>query len=154
MGWVKGQSGNKAGRPKGILDKRLRLNKSLMGQGDALLAVTTAAALAGDMTAMSLLLPRMMPTLKPEGSPIRFALDASLETSKQIEQVLQALADGQLSVEEAKHVAEMIHLLAEARSADGADESADKLNQAFRRMAQFINQNGDSLPPDQSIPEV
>jgi hypothetical protein len=135
------------GRPKGILDRRLRLNKALMADGDALLAVTKAKALEGDMMAMSLLLPRMMPTLKPEGSPVRFALDASLETSKQIEAVLQAMADGQLSIDEAKQVAEVIRLLAEARAADGSGDSAEKLTAIFRQMATTISSNGNSLPP-------
>jgi hypothetical protein len=29
--FVKGKSGNVKGRPKGIIDKRMRLNKALMG---------------------------------------------------------------------------------------------------------------------------
>jgi hypothetical protein len=150
--FVKGQSGNVKGRPKGIIDKRHRLNKALMADGDALLSVTKAKALEGDMTAMALLLPRMMPTLKPEGSPVRFALDASLETSKQIQQIIQALADGQLTVEEAKHIAEMIRLLAEARVADGAGEHAEKLVQAFREMAQVVDKAAPYTPPGTLTP--
>jgi hypothetical protein len=103
MPFQKGQVSNPKGRPKGIIDKRMRLNKALMGDGDALLKVTVDAAKAGDMTAMSLLLPRMMPTLKPEGTPVRFALDPTLSSSKQIESVLAAVAAGQLTVEEGLH---------------------------------------------------
>jgi hypothetical protein len=130
-----GRSGNVKGRPKGIIDKRLRLNKSLMADGDALLEVTKAAALSGDMTAMSLLLPRMMPTLKAEGTPIRFALDASQTTSKQIESVVQAMADGQITVDEAKQIAEMIRLLAEARATDGTGDSIERLSALFKELA-------------------
>jgi hypothetical protein len=152
--FVKGKSGNPRGRPRGIIDKRQRLQKALGVGADAIINVVKSKALEGDMQAAGLVLARTVPTLKPEGSPIRFALDASQETSKQIESVLQALADGQITVEEAKHIAEMVRLLADARSVDGADQSADKLNQAFRRMAQFIAENNDSLPPEQATPEV
>lgn len=120
--------------PKGILDKRLRLNKSLMADGGALLAVTKAPAMAGDMTAIPLLLARMMPTLEPEGSPIRFALDASLDTSKQTEQVLQALVGGRLNVDETKQIAELVRHLAEAGVSDGAGDSSDKLSAMFRKV--------------------
>lgn len=130
-----GRSGNVKGRPKGILDRRLRLNKELMGQGDALLAKTVAAALDGDMTAMSLLLPRMMPTLKPEGSPVRFALDVLAPLSEQIAQVLLAVSTGQLTIEEAKQIADVMHALAEARASDRSGDSADKLAAMFKELA-------------------
>lgn len=149
-----GQSGNVKGRPKGIIDRRQRLQKALSVDSASLLAaLTTKALVEGDVQAHALLINRYMPALKPEGSPIRFALDATLPTSKQIEAVMQALADGQLTVDEAKQVAEMIRLLAEARTADGAGENAHKLVDAFKGMAQFLA-NNDSPQPVASAPDL
>ena len=74
-------SPNKSGRPRGVVDRRMRLNKALMADADALLDVTKAAALAGDMTAMSLLLPRIMPVLKADGALVQFDFDASLPSA-------------------------------------------------------------------------
>jgi hypothetical protein len=142
-----GNRANPKGRPKGIIDRRLRLNKALMGQGDALLATTIAAALGGDMTAMSILLPRMMPTLKPEGSPVRFPLNVDAPLSDQIAQVTAAVANGQLTIEEGERVANMIRALAEAKAAEGSGEAADRLTQAFREMAQVVDKGIPYTPP-------
>ena len=147
--FVKGKSGNVKGRPKGIIDKRMRLNKALMGDADALLAVATAKALAGDPQMLSTLLSRLMPTLKPEGAPVRFALDPSLGASQQTEQILRAVASGQLTVEEALHVSRMVQILAEARATEGGGENADRTAALFREMARSLGQR-DHMP----IPET
>jgi hypothetical protein len=139
----KGRSGNKAGRPRGILDKRLRLNKALMVEGDALLKVTVEKAKAGDMGAMSLLMPRMMAALKPEASPVRFEHDTTLSPSKQIESVLTAIAAGQLTVEEGLHVVKAIESLANTRAMEGGGN--DNLIDAFKKIAMFVGEK-DRMP--------
>jgi hypothetical protein len=155
MGFVKGKSGNPHGRPKGILDKRLRLNKALMADGSKLLEVTKAKALEGDMTAMSLLLPRIMPVLRPEGTPVLFELNATLPTSRQIESVVQAMADGLITVDQAKQVAEMIRVMAEARAAEGGGENRDRLIEAFRSMAESgMDSSVPYTPPSTLTPPV
>lgn len=138
------------GRPKGIIDKRMRLNKSLMADGDALLKVTIDKALAGDMGAMSLLLPKMMANLKPEGAPVRFEHDTTLSPSKQIESVLTAIAAGQLTVEEGLHVVKAIESLASVRSMEGG--GADDLVAAFKQMARGHSEI-DGMPiPEEGVP--
>src|SRR5262249_53088544 len=133
-----GKSGNVKGRPKGIIDKRMRLNKALMGDADALLKVATDLAKAGDAQMLTLLLSRAIAPLRPEGTPVRFELDVSAPLSGQIAQVTAAVANGQLTIEEGERVANMIRLLAEARAADGAGESANKLIEAFKEVAKNV----------------
>jgi hypothetical protein len=131
--FVKGKSGNVKGRPKGIIDNRMRLNKVLMGNADALLKVATDKALAGDPQMLTTLLSRLMPTLKPEGAPVRFKHDPTLSPSKQIESVIAAIAAGQLTVEEGLHVVKAIESLANTRSMEGGGDGA--LVVAFKQMA-------------------
>jgi hypothetical protein len=147
MPFVKGKSGNVKGRPKGILDRRLRLNKALMADGDKLLEVTKAAALAGDMNAMALLLPRMMPTLKPEGSPVRFPFDPAASLTDAFSALMEAISSGQLTIEEGQRIADMLRARAEIAALEGKDEAAARLVNAFKDIAQTIVRHDDSLPP-------
>jgi len=133
--FVKGQSGNPAGRPKGIIDRRARLNRALLDNADNLLEIATAKAQAGDPQMLSLLLSRVMPVLKPEGSLVRFELDTSASLPAQLEQVTRAVAAGQLTVEEGKQIAEMIERLANVRALADGESKADALIAAFKQMA-------------------
>lgn len=135
MPFVKGQSGNPAGRPKGIIDRRARLNRALLDNADNLLSIATAKAQAGDPQMLSLLLSRVMPVLKPEGSLVRFELDTSASLPAQLEQVTRAVAAGQLTVEEGKQIAEMIERLANVRALADGESKADALIAAFKQMA-------------------
>lgn len=135
MPFVKGQSGNPAGRPKGIIDRRARLNKALLDNADNLLEIATAKAQAGDPQMLTLLLSRVMPVLKPEGSLVRFELDTSASLPAQLEQVTKAVAAGQLTVEDGKQIAEMIERLANVRALSDGESKADALIAAFKQMA-------------------
>ena len=90
------------------------------------------------MTAAALVLARSVPTLKPEGSLVEFALDTSAPLATQMAQVTQAVANGDLTVEEGKHLTDMIRQLAEVRALEngGGDSSAEKLIEAFKQFAQ------------------
>jgi hypothetical protein len=143
MAFVKGTSGNVKGRPKGIIDKRMRLNKALMGNADALLKVATDKALAGDPQMLTTLINRLLPALKPEGVPARFKHDPTLSPSKQIESVIAAIAAGQLTVEEGLNVVKAIEALASTRSMEGGGQ--DNLIDAFKKIAMFVGDK-DSMP--------
>jgi hypothetical protein len=107
--WKKGMpSPQKSGRPRGALDRRQRLQKALAEDGSTLLDVATAKALAGDMQAMALLLPRLMPTLRSEGALCSFELDQSLSYEEQAKSVLAAVTCGQLDLDSAKTIMDMI----------------------------------------------
>jgi hypothetical protein len=143
MTFKKGQVSNPKGRPKGIIDKRMRLNKALMGEGDALLKVAIDKAMGGDPQMLTVLLSRLMPTLKPEGAPVRFKIDPTLSPSKQIESVIAAIAAGQLTVEEGLHVVKAIESLANTRAMEGGGN--ENLIDSFKKIAMFVGTN-DKMP--------
>jgi hypothetical protein len=135
MPFVKGQSGNPAGRPKGIIDKRQRLQKAIQDNIESVIQVVNAAALQGDMSAAALLLSRAVPTLKAEsGEIVQFAFDATQSLSTQLAAIAQAVADGELSLDQGKQFMELATNLARARALEnGGDDSA--LVNAFREFA-------------------
>lgn len=118
MTFIKGQSGNPKGRPRGIIDKRQRMQKALGEGADALIAVIKARALDGDMQAAGLVLSRLVPTMKADGALIQFEFDATLPIAKQAEQVLAAIADGKLSAESGKAIIDAIHQLGDIRATE------------------------------------
>ena len=66
MQFIKGVSGNPAGRPKGIKDKRHRYAESIDSMIPQVLDCVYQKALAGDMTAARMLLDRTLPNKRPE----------------------------------------------------------------------------------------
>jgi len=65
-----GQSGNPLGKPKGAKSRYTLMREALADDLPALLEATKAAALAGDMGAMRLLLERTLPTHKAVSPPV------------------------------------------------------------------------------------
>lgn len=65
MRFKPGTSGNPEGRPQGSKNRSTKLLETLDADVPALLAVTKEKALQGDMTAMRLLLERLLPVRKP-----------------------------------------------------------------------------------------
>ena len=96
--WKKGgPSPNPAGRPKGVLDKRQKVSEALRDDAPAVARVVIEAALAGDMTACGLVLSRIAPTLRAQLETVQFDFDPSLPIARQVEQVLAAVAAGQVA---------------------------------------------------------
>ena len=62
--YVKGESGNLAGRPKGIVDKRAALRSLLDPHAGALIEKVVSLALEGDTAALRLCLERLVPPAK------------------------------------------------------------------------------------------
>lgn len=100
MQFEKGQSGNPAGRPPGIRDKRTAMRELLVPHAEALVAKAVEKALEGDTTALRICIDRLIPAAKPKDDPIELpAMTGTLADSGQA--VLSAVAEGRISPEEA-----------------------------------------------------
>lgn len=66
-----GQSGNPAGRPKGIANPQARLRQAISEHVPAIITRMVEAARGGDVSAASLLLSRVLPPARPESQTIQ-----------------------------------------------------------------------------------
>ena len=114
----KGVSGNPAGRPVGVRDRRTALREALESRGEELLSKAVEKALEGDAAILLALLSKLVPKLKPESLPI----DGSIVGRNPTEQAI-ALVSSTLAGEIAPSVAaELIQSLACAVKIKEADE--------------------------------
>lgn len=106
-----GQSGNPAGRPRGITDKRAELSKLLVPHAEALVNKVVELALTGDVGALRLCVERLIPKARGE------TLDLSLpcEDIENVGALLQnntaviaAVSKGELTIEQAQVFSQLL----------------------------------------------
>jgi hypothetical protein len=112
------RSPNPRGRPRGIIDKRQRLSKAMLEDADAVVSVVMERAKEGDMSAAALVLARVAPALRLVAPTVEFDFDARAPLSAQVEQVLQAIADGKVAPDVGKQIVETIAQLGSIRQVD------------------------------------
>lgn len=112
----KGQSGNPAGKPKGARHKTtMALQALLDGEGEAITRKAIEAAKDGDMTAIRLIMERVLPARKD--SPVSFKLPplaSADDASKAMAELVVEVASGRLAPNEANEAAKIINLYIEA----------------------------------------
>ena len=95
MQFSKGVSGNPAGRPKGIKDKRHRYSEAIDSMIPQVLDSVFQRAIAGDMTAARMLLDRTLPSKRPAQE--RVEIEHSGNIAKDAQNVLRSVLDGEVS---------------------------------------------------------
>lgn len=149
--WAPGESGNRRGRPKGSKNKKTLLREELEKHGSELATVIKEKALAGDPTCISIWAARLDPPMRARAEAVEFELDASAPLSKQCEQVMQAIADGDLTIEEGKQITDSLRQLAEIRALEGGGSEAERLVELFRQLAQRVDPPGIAYQPRNGV---
>ena len=107
--FVKGQSGNLAGRPRGIPNPTARAAMLFDGQVEALAGKAIELALAGDIAAIRLCLDR---TIGPRrGRPVALALPpiaSTADLATAMASVVAAAAQGRITPDEALALSQMV----------------------------------------------
>lgn len=111
-------SPNPKGRPAGIPDKRLLATQQMLDEMRNIVAVLVAQALEGDTGAASLVMSRVLPSLKAQAEKVNFPLDTTARTSEQVAQVLDAVAGGLLAPDVGRLMIESLKALADVRAVE------------------------------------
>jgi hypothetical protein len=96
MTWEKGESGNPAGRPIGVPDKRTAMRALLEPHAEDLVAKVVELAKSGDTTALRICIDRLIPPAKARDDAVSLPLGNGSLAEKG-RSVLEALGNGTIS---------------------------------------------------------
>jgi hypothetical protein len=130
-GWKPGcESPNPSGRPKGLPDRRLLATQQMLDEMRNIVSVLVGRALEGDTNAASIVLSKVMPSLKAQAERVQFDLDPTAPASEQVAQVLDGVAQGKLAPDVARLIIDSIKSLAEVRTTEQLEARIVALEQA------------------------
>lgn len=126
-----GKSGNPRGKPQGAKSRFTKMRQELESDLPALLKSTKEAALAGDMTAMRLLLERTLPPQKATASTVSLpALKKAQTLTEKADAVLGAIADGELPPDVGASLVDALGKLAKLKEMDDMERRLEALEKA------------------------
>ncbi len=99
-----------------------------------------AKALEGDTNAASIVLSKIIPSLKAQSERTQFNLNTSAPASEQVAQVLDAIAAGAVAPDVGKLIIDSIKALAEIRTTEELDARITALEEARRGHHQYRTQ--------------
>lgn len=117
--WTPGcPSPNPKGRPAGVPDKRLLATQAALDEMRNIMMMLVARALEGDTNAASIVLAKVLPSVKAQAEKVKFEFDASLPISEQVAQVLDAVAAGAVAPDVGRLIIDSIKSLADVRATE------------------------------------
>lgn len=136
MAFQKGKSGNPAGKPRGAKDKRTELRSLFDQHREELIQVVIDKAKAGDATALRICLDRLIAPMR--SNPIRIGkLSGTL--SERGDQVMEAIAQGSIGVDEAASLMSVIQSQARIIEAVELDKRISALEKALENGGKYGN---------------
>lgn len=128
--WTPGVSGNPAGRPPGRPDRRLLATEQMLDEMRNIVAVLVGKALEGDTNAASIVLAKVMPSVKAQMDKTQFAFDSTAPISEQVAQVLDAVAAGAVAPDVGRLIIDSIARLADVRATEELAVRIEALEEA------------------------
>jgi hypothetical protein len=143
MPFQKGQSGNPAGRPRGLRNKPATgLEKIVAREGQAIVQAAIELAKKGDSTPLRLFIDRLLPRRKHE--PVKFKLrpiETPADTVTALAEISAAVGAGLVAPSEAAELGKVVDQYVRALTARGLDErlTAIENHQKRQRAAQHMS---------------
>jgi hypothetical protein len=134
MPFQPGESGNPAGRPRGSRNKKTIVLEALVdGEAEAVMQKMITLAKMGDHVAMRLCVERMMPPRRERPVPLQLPrIETDADARQASADVIEALAEGEVTPKEAEHV---LRTIAGAAVILQSSEVAARLSRIERRLA-------------------
>ena len=134
--WLPGIAPNPDGRPPGTPDKRYALRQRLNGAAEAITEVVIDAALKGNLDAAAMVLSRAVAPLRAQGRQVSFRFDLSASLTQQAQQVVNAVAESELTVEEGGLLVQALSNAAGLRAVDELEARIRQLEGKAQKAAQ------------------
>lgn len=129
--FTRGKSGNPAGKPKGTTDWRSKLRKQIEDAAPDLIDRLIAEAEGGDVSAIKLLLDKVLPNIKPQSLPVNIEITAGDEAGR-AEAVLSAMMQGQLSPDQGTELIAAIRALCQIKEVSDLEQRITALEEKTR----------------------
>ena len=129
MAFQKGQSGNPAGRPKGVTDRRQTIQDLLMPDAPELVSKAVEKALEGDSMLLKACLDKLIPNCRQR---TRVTVEGSGDesTPEKGRSVVRELCDGSLALEEGRLLMEVLTLQSRLEEQNELNRRIEALEQA------------------------
>lgn len=126
--FTRGKSGNPAGKPKGTTDWRSKLRKQIEDAAPDLIDRLIAEAEGGDVSAIKLLLDKVLPNIKPQSLPVTLPISAGDDAGR-AEAVLSAMMQGQLSPDQGGELIAAIRALCQIKEVSDLEQRITALEE-------------------------
>jgi hypothetical protein len=108
--FIRGESGNPAGRPRGAVNKKTELSKLLLPYAEQIISKIIGLALNGDMDALKLCIDRLIPKVKNE--PINFEMPKDLSGVESLlnnnAAIIKAVTTGAITLEAGQFLSNLL----------------------------------------------
>jgi hypothetical protein len=115
MPFQKGKSGNPAGRPKGVADRRHLVRELLLPDAPELVSKAVELALQGDQMMLKTCLDKLIPNARLN-TEVRFPSEVSVASSGR--SLISQVSDGEISVEQGRAALDLLAIQAKLEEQD------------------------------------
>ena len=129
MPFQKGQSGNPAGRPRGVLNRATVVAQNLLSErAESIAGKVIELAEQGDMTAIRVCMERLVPVIKHQPIAVELPpIETAADSVEAVASIAAAVAAGELTAAEAAELAKVIDTYVGALASRGFEERLTKL---------------------------